>query len=124
MEGPPELVAEVAHSTRAIDLHQKRLDYQQAGVREYLVLCIEGPELIWFGFRSRGRIVPDGDGVCRCACFPGFGSTLPLCLPALGHDRARCSARVFRRPNILLSSVGSNADMRNCAASELKRVTN
>jgi Uma2 family endonuclease len=32
------MIAEVAHSTRAIDLHQKRLDYQQAGVREYLVL--------------------------------------------------------------------------------------
>ena len=65
VEGPPEMVAEVAHSTRAIDLHQKRLDYQRAGVREYLVLSIEGPELIWFAFSSRGRIAPDADGVCR-----------------------------------------------------------
>ena len=119
VEGPPELVAEVAHSTRAIDLHQKRLDYQQAGVREYLVLCIEGPELIWFGFRSRGRIVPDGDGVCRSRVFPGLWIDAPALLAGVGARQARCSARVFRRPNILPSSVGSNADMRNCAASEL-----
>ena len=72
VEGPPELVAEVAHSTRAIDLHQKRLDYQHAGVREYLVLCIEGPELIWFGFRPRGRILPDADGISRSRVFPGL----------------------------------------------------
>ncbi len=72
VEGPPEMVAEVAHSTRAIDLHQKRLDYQRAGVREYLVLSIEGPELIWFAFSSRGRIAPDADGVCRSRVFPGL----------------------------------------------------
>jgi len=84
VEGPPELVAEVAHSTRAIDLHQKRLDYQQAGVREYLVLCIEGPELIWFGFRSRGLIVPDGDGVCRSRVFPGLWIDAPALLAGIG----------------------------------------
>jgi hypothetical protein len=48
------------------------LDYQQAGVREYLVLCIEEPELKWIGFRPRGRIVPDADGVCRSRVFPGL----------------------------------------------------
>src|SRR5438105_12057700 len=28
VEGPPELLTEIAHSTLAIDMHQKRIDYQ------------------------------------------------------------------------------------------------
>src|SRR5579871_4314083 len=52
--GPPELIVEIAHSTRAIDMHQKRADYQRADVREYLVLSIEKPELRWFRFRPIG----------------------------------------------------------------------
>src|SRR5208283_2176086 len=32
LTGPPELVAEIAHSSRAIDLHEKRDDYLKAGV--------------------------------------------------------------------------------------------
>jgi len=38
--GAPELVAEVAHSSRAIDLGAKREDYARHGVREYLVPSI------------------------------------------------------------------------------------
>jgi Uma2 family endonuclease len=70
--GPPELVVEVAHSSRAIDMHQKRRDYQQAGVREYLVLCVEEPELHWFRFRPAGHVVPDSKGVYRSRVFPGL----------------------------------------------------
>jgi Uma2 family endonuclease len=72
VEGGPELIAEIAHSTRSIDLHKKRLDYQRAGVREYIVLSIEGPELIWFSFRTRGRIRPDSDGISQSRVFPGL----------------------------------------------------
>jgi Uma2 family endonuclease len=70
--GPPELVVEIAHSTRSIDMHQKRLDYQRAGVREYLVLCVEEPELHWFRFRPAGRIVPDKNSTYRSRVFPGL----------------------------------------------------
>src|ERR1700722_8938579 len=63
--GPPELLAEIAHSTRALDMHAKRLDYRQAGVAEYLVLCVEERELHWFDFRSRRTIRPAADGVYR-----------------------------------------------------------
>jgi hypothetical protein len=45
LNGPPELVGEVAYSSRAIDLHQKREDYERSGVLEYLVLCIEEQEM-------------------------------------------------------------------------------
>jgi Uma2 family endonuclease len=86
VESPPELVAEVAYSTRAIDLHRKRLDYQRASVREYVVLSIEQPEVIWFGFRPRGSIVPDADGVWGSRVFPGL---LIGVRALLAHDAAR-----------------------------------
>ena len=72
VEGPPELLVEIAHSTRAIDLHQKRQDYKEAGVREYLVVCLEKPELLWFRFRPAGRIKTDDHGVYRSRVFPGL----------------------------------------------------
>src|SRR5262249_11867126 len=50
--GPPELLAEIAYSSRAIDLHQKKDDYARAGVVEYVVLGMDGPELHWFHFPS------------------------------------------------------------------------
>src|SRR5438270_6929222 len=40
VEGAPELVAEIAHSSRSIDLHRKREDYTRYGVWEYLVLDV------------------------------------------------------------------------------------
>jgi hypothetical protein len=71
-EGPPELLAEIAHSTRSLDMNQKRQDYEQAGVLEYLVLCIEERELHWFSFASRRMIRPDRQGVARSRVFPGL----------------------------------------------------
>ena len=70
--GPPEFVAEVAHSTRAIDLHQKKRDYQRVGVKEYLVVCLEEMELRWFGFGPMRPIDADKKGVFRSRVFPGL----------------------------------------------------
>jgi Uma2 family endonuclease len=72
VEGPPELVAEIAHSTRAIDLHQKRDDYERTGVLEYVVLCIEEAELRWFHFPSGEELRPTRQGVHRSRVFPGL----------------------------------------------------
>jgi hypothetical protein len=72
LRGPPELLAEVAHSSRAIDLHQKRADYEQAGVREYLVVCVEEAEPHWFNFASGGLITANRQGVYRSRVFPGL----------------------------------------------------
>ena len=72
LTGPPELLAEVASSSRAIDLHQKRDDYERAGVLEYLVVCVEEPELHWFHFASGGLITPNRQGVCCSQVFPGL----------------------------------------------------
>jgi Uma2 family endonuclease len=72
VEGAPELVAEVAHSTRALALHAKRADYTRAGVREYLVLCLREGRLRWFDLRADRELAPDPDGVLRIHCFPGL----------------------------------------------------
>jgi Uma2 family endonuclease len=72
VEGPPELLVEIAHSTRALDMHAKRNDYQRAGVLEYLVLCVEERELHWFHFPSGSAIQPDRQGIARSRVFPGF----------------------------------------------------
>jgi Uma2 family endonuclease len=71
-EGPPELLAEIAHSTRSLDMNQKRQDYEQAGVLEYLVLCVEERELYWFSFTAKKMIQPDRQGVARSRIFPGL----------------------------------------------------
>jgi Uma2 family endonuclease len=80
IQGAPELVAEIAHSTRAIDMHQKRDDYARAGVREYLVLCIAERQLHWFDFKSRRAIEADADGVHRSRVFPGLWIDAPALL--------------------------------------------
>jgi hypothetical protein len=70
--GPPELVAEIAHSSRALDMNQKREDYERTGVLEYLVLCVKERELHWFHFPSRRLIRPDRGGIARSRLFPGL----------------------------------------------------
>jgi Uma2 family endonuclease len=71
-EGAPELVAEVAHSRRAIDLHAKRQDYTRYGVREYLVLCLREQQLRWFDLAADRELEADADGILRIRCFPGL----------------------------------------------------
>jgi Uma2 family endonuclease len=72
IEGAPELVAEVAHSSRAIDLHAKREDYTRYGVREYLVLSVRDRRLFWFDLRADRELEADADGILRVHCFPGL----------------------------------------------------
>lgn len=72
LEGAPEFVAEIAYSTRSIDLYHKSDDYKKAGVIEYLVLCLAERELYWFAFRTGKRLKADRQGIIRSRVFPGF----------------------------------------------------
>jgi Uma2 family endonuclease len=72
LRGAPELLAEVAYSSRAIDLNQKREDYERAGVQEYLVVSIEERQLHWFHFTKAEMIRPNRRGVPRSLIFPGL----------------------------------------------------
>ncbi len=70
--GAPELVVEIAHSTVAIDLHAKKEMYQRAGVKEYLVLCIEEHELALFDLGHDAIVEPNQDGILCSIVFPGL----------------------------------------------------
>jgi Uma2 family endonuclease len=72
--GAPELVVEVAYSSRAVDLHDKRLSYAEAGVREYVVVDLRGRTVHWLALRE-GRfedVTPGEDGLHRSEVFPGL----------------------------------------------------
>jgi Uma2 family endonuclease len=72
--GPPELVVEVARSTRAIDLGSKKRDYEQAGVPEYVVIELDSDRVHWFTLREGQYIEhpPGPDGIFRSLVFPGL----------------------------------------------------
>jgi hypothetical protein len=70
--GAPELVAEIAHSSRAIDLHGKKDDYTRNGVIEYVVFLVAEKQLRWFDLRAGTEFVADTAGVFRSAVFPGL----------------------------------------------------
>lgn len=72
VEGPPELMVEVSHSTKTFDMRQKREDYRRAKVLEYLVLCVEEQELYWWHFPSGRTIKPNRQGIFRSRVFPGL----------------------------------------------------
>jgi Uma2 family endonuclease len=74
VHGPPELLAEIAKTTRYIDLGPKLGDYERAGVLEYIVRAIDPDEVYWFG-QEQGALVqrPVGhDGLYRSSVFPGL----------------------------------------------------
>ena len=74
LTGPPELVVEVARSSRKTDLGDKKKDYRRAGVPEYVVIELDPNRVHWFVLR-KGRYVqhpPGPDGIFRSTVFPGL----------------------------------------------------
>jgi Uma2 family endonuclease len=70
--GAPELVAEIAHTSKAIDLHLKKKRYTHGGVLEYVVVCLYPERLNWFDLR-KGKVISAGnDGIFRSRIFPGL----------------------------------------------------
>lgn len=80
--GAPELIAEIAASTAAIDLRDKLRVYRRNGVREYLVWQVLDRRLDWFTL-TQGEYVPlqaDAEGVLRSKIFPGLWLAVPALL--------------------------------------------
>jgi len=74
IEGAPELVAEIAASSAAIDLGDKKRAYRRNGIKEYIVWQAFEQKLNWF-YLQEGEYVslPIGeDGVIRSLVFPGL----------------------------------------------------
>jgi hypothetical protein len=72
IKGAPELLSEISLTSRSIDLHGKRDRYQNAGVVEYIVVCLRPPRLFWFDLKTARDIAPGADGVSRSVVFPGL----------------------------------------------------
>ena len=70
--GAPEVVAEIAHSSRAIDLYAKKDDYARHGVHEYVVVSVREARLRWFDLRARRELEVAADGILRLATAPGL----------------------------------------------------
>ncbi|MBW4480936.1 MAG: Uma2 family endonuclease [Tildeniella torsiva UHER 1998/13D] len=74
LEGTPELVIEIAASSAAIDLGDKKQAYRRNGVLEYLVWQVYENRLDWF-YLVDGDYQPlpmDAGGIIRSATFPGL----------------------------------------------------
>lgn len=74
LEGPPELVAEVASSSVAYDLHQKLDVYRRHGVCEYLVWRTVDNAIDWFVLRDGryDRLPPSEAEIYKSENFPGL----------------------------------------------------
>jgi Uma2 family endonuclease len=74
IEGAPELIAEVAASSAAYDLHDKKDAYQRCGVQEYLVWQVYDRRIDWWELRE-GVYQPlpaDEQGIVASRVFPGL----------------------------------------------------
>ena len=98
IEGPPELVVEIAASSASYDLHDKLRVYRRHQVPEYVVWRIYDRALDWFVLQDEQyvRLAPDENGVVRSRVFPGLwlaaeallGGDLAAVLAALQHGLA------------------------------------
>lgn len=72
--GAPEFVLEIAKTSLAYDLGEKKAEYEAAGVLEYAVADMNGREIFWFALRD-GRyadLAAGPDGIFRSEVFPGL----------------------------------------------------
>ncbi len=74
IEGPPELIIEVAATSANYDMHDKKRVYARSGVAEYLVVLTFDREVHWFVLREGEfeRLTPGEDGILRSEVFPGL----------------------------------------------------
>ena len=74
LEGPSELIVEIAASSVSYDMNQKRRVYARSGVPEYIVLLTYEQRVVWFVLREGiyKEIEPDTQGILRSEIFPGL----------------------------------------------------
>ena len=74
VSGAPELVAEVATSSRSLELWTKRDVWAQFGARKYIVWRVGDDAIDWFALRGDRYelLVPSPDGIVRSEVFHGL----------------------------------------------------
>jgi Uma2 family endonuclease len=74
IEGAPELVVEIAASSAAIDLGDKKRAYRRNGIQEYIIWQVCDQKVDWF-YLQEGEYVSlpvEADGTIRSRIFPGL----------------------------------------------------
>lgn len=74
LHGAPELVVEIAASSAAYDLFEKKQSYQENAIQEYLVWVVHEDRFVWFSLSSDGyaELNPARNGVIKSQVFPGL----------------------------------------------------
>jgi Uma2 family endonuclease len=74
LEGPPELIVEIAASSAAYDLRDKKRVYARNGVPEYLVIQMYEKRIDWFVLREGvyESLVADERDILQSEIFPGL----------------------------------------------------
>ncbi len=82
LDGPPELVIEVAASSVSRDLFAKKHVYRRNGVPEYIVWRVRDGALDWFELTNGEYVArePDGNGIIESRQFPGLRLDIPALL--------------------------------------------
>ena len=93
LQGPPELVVEVAASSASYDVREKLASYRRAGVREYLVWRTEDEAVDWWTLEDdEYRPLPsESGGLRRSRLFAGLWLDVPA---LLAGDGAKLMARL------------------------------
>ncbi len=74
IEGPPELIVEIAASSASYDLHDKLRAYRRNGVQEYIVWRVYDKQIDWFRLLNEEYVAqkPDESGLIHSQVFPGL----------------------------------------------------
>lgn len=74
IEGAPELVVEIAASSAAYDLYDKKRAYRRNGIQEYLVWRVYENEFDWFYLEAGeySKLEAGDRGIIRSMTFPGL----------------------------------------------------
>ena len=74
IEGAPEFVVEIASSSAAYDLNQKKAAYRRNGIREYLAWVVGENRVVWWKLTNGEyeEMSADADGILKSEVFPGL----------------------------------------------------
>jgi Uma2 family endonuclease len=82
LEGSPELLAEIAVSSSAYDLHEKKNVYERCQVPEYIVWRVMDARIHWFVLEQGAYVeaATRADGIVGSRIYPGLWLNFPALL--------------------------------------------
>ena len=112
LEGCPELVAEIAISSHAYDLHEKKAVYQRNQIPEYIVWEVMDARLHWFALENGEYVslTARRDAIVCSRAFPGLWLDFPSLVVGKGFDQG-----IYRTLNKGLRSAEHQAFVRKLA---------